>query len=157
MLPLDEPMNIVLDTHAVKEVLGSEGNRQRVVRLIKEKCHFLIIPDLSSEFEVHVRSFPSLVSGLRSTLRGKFIPGDEPPRRLSRDLRDLMMELRKRGCDEGDLIVAKVACKRSRKRATLIVSNDECFHNASPLLRRYRVEVIYVKELLRALQRGWPT
>jgi len=151
---LDKPMNIVLDTHAVKEVLVNGGNRQRIIRLIKEKCHFLIIPDLSSEFEVHVRSFLSLVLGLRSELRGKFIPEDKPPKRLSRDLRNLMKKLREEGCDKGDLIVAKVACKRSRERATLIVSDDECFHNALPSLRRYKVEVVYVEELLKALESG---
>ena len=140
---LDKPKDIVLDTHAIKEIILKEENKW-ILEVIKKICHTLIIPDLRPEYKVHIGQFLMLLSSLLTILRGKIVP-DVKPSKLPKDVE---RSLKRSGADKGDLIVAGVAYRRSRGSRVLIVSDDACFHNAYPSLRKYGIEVAYVKEFL---------
>ena len=143
---LSEPTYIVLDTHAIKHLIADEDDRRAVLEAVDRACHTLIIPDIEPEYRVHIgKAMLSLMQSLRGRLRGKFIGLDEPPPRAPEQLED---ELRSHGAGRGDLIVARVAWKRAQERGALIVSNDKCFHDASPTLRAYRIEVLRVDEFI---------
>jgi len=146
---LGEPTNIVLDTHAIKEIFGNKETREKTIYVTHKVCHFLITPNLESEFRVHISSsLLMFLSSLYTKLRGKFIHKDRPSRSLPRNLE---RHLRESNADKGDFIVARVAYKRSRERKTLIISDDECFHNAFPTFRKYHIEILTIDEFVREI------
>ena len=154
MQTLIRNVEIVLDTHAIREILLDTSNEQlnKILDMIKKKCHTLVIPRLRSEHRVHLdlAQFLQLVNKFRTILRGKFIPDAEPEKRPPREL---IESLREKGADKGDIIIASVAYRRARKtkRKALIVSDDKCFHQGTPFLRAYGIEVMYVTEFLKTI------
>jgi len=151
--------DIVLDTHAIKELLSDPVKREKVVSAIREACHTLVLPDLRSEFNHHIQNFPMLVTFLSTKLgKGKFVPEGKPSGKYKLK-KDLERKLRREGADDKDILIAEVAfrrsrmkqCKRRMKQCVLIVSNDPCFHNASAPLSRYGIGVMGVNDFLNAL------
>ena len=147
-------MEVILDTHAIREILLNSSKEQlnKILKAIKERCHTLVIPRLEKEHRIRLdfSQFLQLTMKFRTKLHGKFIPSTEPESD-SYFPSELIKVLRKCRADDNDIIIARVAYRRARttKRKALIVSDDESFHECEPFLRRYNIEVKYVEEFLK--------
>ncbi len=142
-------LDIVPDTHIVKELMKNRDLLRGVFDAIENKCYNLVLPPLKSEFLPRVGTTFSWVSEtFKSMLREKFI---EEKGKLPKD--DVIeRELKKKG----DQKVAKTAIKRSKRTGkAIIVSDDPDFISNQKLrshLKRKNISVKTFNEFLEFLK-----
>jgi len=141
---LSKPSELVLDTHAIKILLLEKGEvRERFIRLVREECHTLVIPNLRPEIKarIGIETFGQLVAHLATQLKGKFLVLKPPKRRAFDESRECLKGTKRRA-SRMDILIAATAYDRARKtgKPVVIVSNDPAFHQAT-CLRRLKIHV----------------
>ena len=151
------PVEVVLDTNAVRYFIENPEHGNRLCELIDAGCHDLVLPNIRSEVEGRLGTdFIGIIGAFRSRLRSKLItpsPSEDYIKGVEKRVARIGHRLRLPKNKDGLVAVSAIYRAEVMRRNSVIVSSDPNFLNElARVLKSFNVEVIEPKDLIDRLK-----